>query len=303
RYLPDAACSSLGATVREVMAHSAGLPPIPELQRFFPDAASVDRDEAVRRLLAIEPDGPPGYGVAYSCTGFLLLGVALERLGGARLSELFRRQVAEPLGLSDGASPAGSDGPDPRVPKIGGAAAVATPVVPGAPRAVATFRPSPGLEGLCVPTEECAWRGRRVRGEVHDESSYCMGGDGGNAGLFANLAGAEALFGVWETGGGLLKPETVAAARACATDGLGRRRGLGIQLHDGETCDTPAWPADSYGHTGFTGTCAWAAPATAGRPRVAVVSLTNRVYRGRAQTAELIVAFRKALHGAVAGSL
>ncbi len=301
RYLPEAAASRLEPTIRQVMAHSAGLPPIPELQRRFGSAEEADgspeaRARAIAGLLAIEPDNPPGTHVAYSCTGFLLLGIVLERLGGARLSELFAREVARPLGLGDGASKASGEG--------------------SGKGPVATFLPGPSLASRCAPTEPCAWRGRRIVGEVHDESSYCLGGDGGNAGLFANLEGAATLFRVWRDGGGLLKKDTVLDARACLTEGLERRRGLGIQLHDGDTCDNADWPIDAYGHTGFTGTCAWRAPGLelgesssgdvhgaggrAGRRGVAVVSLTNRVYGGRDATVDGIVAFRQALHGAVA---
>ncbi|MBL8966462.1 MAG: beta-lactamase family protein [Spirochaetaceae bacterium] len=285
RYLPGAAGASLGATVRQVLAHTAGLPPEPRLQSFFPDPGRIDREEAVSRLLAIEPEGRPGLRVVYSCTGFQLLGLALERIGGARLSLLFAREIAGPLGLSDGRGP--------------GATASAP---------TATFLPAPELGERCAPTESCPWRGRRLKGMVHDESSYCLGGDGGNAGLFANLAGAEVLFSVWKDGAGLLAESTVRMARALATAGLERRRGLGVQLHDAETCDTPAWPEDAYGHTGFTGNSAWCAPASppepasgdAGGPGVSVVSLTNRVYFGRAETAAKIVRFRHELHGAVA---
>lgn len=289
RYLPEAAGATLGATVRQVLAHTAGLPPEPRLQSFFPDPGRIDREEAISRLLSIEPEGRPGLRVVYSCTGFQLLGLALERIGGARLSKLFAREIAGPLGLSDGRG-------------LGSAA--------GEP--MATFLPSPELAERCAPTESCPWRGRRLRGMVHDESSYCLGGDGGNAGLFANIAGAEALFAVWKDGAGLLAESTVRMARSLATAGLERRRGLGVQLHDAETCDTPAWPEGSYGHTGFTGNSAWCALAPAstitlgpapGRAEgleLSVVSLTNRVYFGRAATADKIMRFRHELHGAVA---
>lgn len=271
-YLPESACARNGATVRQVMAHTAGFPAVPLLQSGVSDWRRIDRAESVSRLMGIGPENEPGLSVVYSCTGFLLLGVVLERLGGARLSELFDREVALPLGLSPGAE--GLAG-----------------------RAVALYRPAGDLAAGAVPTETCAWRGERVRGAVHDESSFCLGGDGGNAGLFANRAAVERLFDVWRDGGGLLRPETVEAARAPATAGLNRRRGLGIQLHDGDTCDDALWPSDAYGHTGFTGTCAWRAP---GRPGVTVISLTNRVYFGRENTVDGIIAFRQALHRAVA---
>jgi CubicO group peptidase (beta-lactamase class C family) len=267
RYLPEARGGANGATVRDLLSHSGGLPAIPALERRFPDPEAIDRRTAISALLEIEPEKPPRETVVYSCTGFLLLGLVLERLSGQRLADLFRAAIALPLGLAE----------------------------PGSAAGYAAFLPDEAARRRAAPTEFCPWRNRRIRGEVHDESSFCLGGDGGNAGLFADAAGAELLFGVYENGGGLLKSETVAEARRLQTEGLDRRRGLGLQLHDGESFDGPRCPQDSYGHTGFTGTSAWrslAADTTA-------VVLSNRVYYGREETAEKIAAFRRAFHAAL----
>ena len=277
RMLPQAMGGRLGATISDLLSHQAGLPPIPALQAYFPNSVSIDRDTAIAHLLAIPCAKPPRQEVDYSCTGFLLLGLVLERIGGQRLSALFDREIAGPLGLS---------------PPVAGSPAGAAR---GRRSGIATFKPSTELGTRSVPTEYCAWRGRRIRGEVHDESSFCLGGDGGNAGLFADLAGVAKLFGVYKHGGGLLKPESVAAARLLRTSGLARLRGLGLQLHDAETCDGPRWPADSYGHTGFTGTSAWHSPSLG----LTAIVLSNRVYHGRDSTAEKITEFRLAFHGAL----
>lgn len=264
KYLPEAKGTGGGATVRDLLRHAAGLPAIPALERFFPDPYRPDRNRAMAALFAIEPERRPGESVVYSCTGFLLLGALLERLGGQRLSALFDREIALPLGLNRGAG-------------------------------YASFLPDDEARKRAAPTEFCAWRKRRVVGEVHDESSYCLGGDGGNAGLFADLAGAEKLFAVYETGGGLLSPGIVAEAKRLQTSGLNRKRGLGLQLHDAESFDGPACPEDSYGHTGFTGTSVWNAPSAG----ISATALTNRVYYGRERTAETMAAFRRAFHTAL----
>ena len=44
-----------------------------------------------------------------------------------------------------------------------------------------SFRPDPAQ---CAATEACAWRGRVLRGEVHDENAAALGGAAGHAGLF-----------------------------------------------------------------------------------------------------------------------
>ena len=48
-----------------------------------------------------------------------------------------------------------------------------------------SFRPDPAS---CAATERCSWRGRVMRGEVHDENAFAMGGAAGHAGLFGSAA-------------------------------------------------------------------------------------------------------------------
>ncbi len=114
-FLPEAHPESRGLTLRQLLLHTAGLPPGPGVYKRFPDPLTVDVEAAERHLLAVAPDEKPGRQVVYSCTGYLLLGLLLKRVAA---------------------------------------------------------------------TEYCSWRGRWIRGEVHDENSYCMSGQGGNAGLF-----------------------------------------------------------------------------------------------------------------------
>jgi CubicO group peptidase (beta-lactamase class C family) len=252
-----------------LLNHTSGLPPIPALQAFFPDPARIDRDEAIARLLAIRPEAEVGARVAYSCTGYMILGVVLESVSGVSLGELFRREMAEPLRL-------------PRA-KFGRAE-------PGR-----TSEPAP-LSGAAA-TELCAWRGRRVRGQVHDESAFCLGGQAGNAGLFVSLDDVERLAGLMADGGRLdgrriLSERSVARMTTDSTPGLEERRGYGYRLHDEATVDGPAWPRPTFGHTGFTGGSLFIEP---GR-RLVSIALTNRVYFGRDETAPRIAEFRRAFN-------
>ncbi|MFN9276865.1 MAG: helix-hairpin-helix domain-containing protein, partial [Planctomycetota bacterium] len=41
----------------------------------------------------------------------------------------------------------------------------------------------------CAATERCTWRGRVMRGEVHDENAFALGGASGHAGLFGDIDG------------------------------------------------------------------------------------------------------------------
>ena len=155
-----------------------------------------------------------------------------------------------------------------------------------------SFRPDPAD---CAATERCSWRGRVMRGEVHDENAFAMGGAAGHAGLFGSAA-ALLAFARAMMDGGLLAPESVAALRTEQNVIQGVRRGLGWQLA------TPGWPAGDrcpagvIGHTGFTGTGLW---IDLDRRR-AWALLTNRVHPSR-HTESGIVALRRAVGDALHG--
>jgi CubicO group peptidase (beta-lactamase class C family) len=112
-----------------------------------------------------------------------------------------------------------------------------------------SFRPDPRL---CAATERCTWRGRVIRGEVHDENAYALGGASGHAGLFGTIDGvldfAHSLL-----DGSALSPDSVTAIRTRESD----TRTVGWEAahpgwHGGQACTS-----DTIGHTGFTGTGLW----------------------------------------------
>ena len=251
RYVPEVRAESRGLTLRQLLLHTSGLPPVPDLYTAF-DAGRVDAEAAERLLLSRGPSRAPGTEVVYSCTGYQLLGLCLRRVTGTRLRDLFREIVAGPLGLAE------------------------------------DLLFNPPEPGRCAATEYCAWRGRWIRGEVHDENSWCLGGDAGNAGLFGTAAAVLRWLDV------LAADERFALMRRSHTDGLNRRRALGFMMHDAEAPVGPGYSPQSFGHTGFTGTSVWVEPAVALR----VVALTNRVHLGRAETQPKLEALRRALHEA-----
>lgn len=149
-----------------------------------------------------------------------------------------------------------------------------------------TFRPDPAD---CAATERCTWRGRVMRGEVHDENAFAMGGAAGHAGLFGTAAALLGFAGAMIEGA-LLSPASLAALRTEHGVIQGVRRGLGWQLA------TPGWPAGDrcpagvIGHTGFTGTGLWIDLDN----RRAWTLLTNRVHPTR-HAESGIVALRRAV--------
>ena len=110
------------------------------------------------------------------------------------------------------------------------------------------FGPPPGP---AVATEACSWRGRVMKGEVHDENAWALGGAAGHAGLFGTAAGvigyARSLL------DGCASPFLLEAIRtrvnADRTSGWEKKF---AGWHGGEACS-----GETIGHTGFTGTGLW----------------------------------------------
>ncbi len=143
----------------------------------------------------------------------------------------------------------------------------------------------------CAATERCTWRGRVMRGQVHDENAYALGGASGHAGLFGT---ADLLldFASGLLDGTILSPASIAALRTRQ----GPTRGLGWELaydgwSGGNACST-----DTIGHTGFTGTGLWIDFTH----RRAWTLLTNRVHPSR-HVDSGIVALRQAVGALVCG--
>lgn len=134
----------------------------------------------------------------------------------------------------------------------------------------------------CAPTEKDDYfRLQTIQGYVHDQGAAMLGGVAGHAGLFATSADMAVLLQMLLNGGvykgdRYLKKATI--QNFTAYHSALSRRGLGFDkpeksLRQGgpasELCSKT-----TFGHQGFTGTCAWADPATG----IVFIFLSNRVY-------------------------
>ncbi len=117
-------------------------------------------------------------------------------------------------------------------------------------------------------------------GYVHDETAACMGGISGNAGLFSTAAEVAKVYQMLLNGGELNGKRYLSEAtcRLFTTEkSVISRRGLGFDRPDvsivkRSPCAVSA-PEGVYGHTGFTGTCAWVDP----KSKTVYVFLSNRL--------------------------
>lgn len=117
-------------------------------------------------------------------------------------------------------------------------------------------------------------------GYVHDETAACLGGVAGNAGLFSTAAEVARIYQMLLNGGELDGKRYLSEATCrlfTTAKSVISRRGLGFDRPDvaivkRSPC-APSAPEAVFGHTGFTGTCAWADPES----RTVYVFLSNRL--------------------------
>ena len=133
-----------------------------------------------------------------------------------------------------------------------------------------------------VPTEaDDYFRYTTVQGFVHDMGAAMQGGVGGHAGIFSNANDVAKLMQMYLQKGfyggkRYFKPKTFDDFNTCYYCAMKNRRGVGFdkpQLEEeGPTCGCVSMK--SFGHSGFTGTYAWADPDT----DIVYVFLSNRTY-------------------------
>jgi CubicO group peptidase (beta-lactamase class C family) len=226
-------------TVRHLLTHRSGLPAGRELWRSASSPA-----EARRQVIETPVYCRPGDCYEYSDIGADVLGFVAEAVSGRQLDVFLQERVFVPLGMND-----------------------------------TGFRPSAALRGRIAPTEIAPPRGYPLRGEVHDENAFALGGVAGHAGLFSTAADlsiyAQMLLNGGEYNGvRVLADSTVRrfTARAAGTRALGW-----------DTCNQKGscgslMGAGAFGHTGYTGTSLWLDPER----DMFVLLLTNRVHAARA---------------------
>jgi len=142
-----------------------------------------------------------------------------------------------------------------------------------------------------VPTEnDELFRKEQLQGFVHDESAAVLGGISGNAGLFGTINDAAKMMQMYLNygfyGGERYLSESIMKEWTRRHfEKLKNRRGYGFDKpHQGINFDNfeGGYPAPlcsdaSFGHTGFTGTYAWADPVSG----ILFLFFSNRIYPTR----------------------
>ncbi|MFO7922304.1 MAG: glycoside hydrolase family 3 N-terminal domain-containing protein [Bacteroidales bacterium] len=139
-------------------------------------------------------------------------------------------------------------------------------------------------ESEIVPTEnDIIFRRQLVHGHVHDPGTAMIGGVGGHAGLFSNANDLAKLMQLYlqdgDYGGNkFFAPETIERFTSAPNSHNGNRRGIGFDKPEKKfSRNGPAARSaskESFGHSGFTGTIAWADPVE----EIVYIFLSNRVH-------------------------
>ncbi|MBA3558306.1 MAG: serine hydrolase [Gemmatimonadaceae bacterium] len=255
RYLPMfAGDGKERVRVRDLLTHSSGLP---SWRPLYKEASSPENALAI--ILATPLDTVPGARMVYSDLGAILLGRIVEVVTKEKLDRYLGENVFGPLGMTS-----------------------------------TFYKPDSASRSRVAPTEFDPWRQRHLRGEVHDENAFTLGGVSGHAGLFSSahdmVRFARMLLkqGVGDGGLGVgtsgpaaansVKSLRIVPARTIrdftrVQDSSLSHRALGWETARGASSAGRLMSRAAFGHTGFTGTSLWVDPSR----DLFVILLTNRV--------------------------
>ncbi|MHA6802027.1 serine hydrolase domain-containing protein [Salinifilum ghardaiensis] len=205
-------------------------------------------EERIPAVLGIRPEHEPGTHYTYSDPNMITLGLLVERVSGRSLDEVVAERITGPLGMSD-----------------------------------TGYRPAERLRHRIAATEYQRNPDRgMVRGRVHDENAWSLGGVAGHAGVFASARDLAVL------GQALLNGGTYGGHRILSEAGVegmlanentefpGSAHGLGFELDQRFYMGGLSGPRTA-GHTGFTGTSL----VLDRDSRTVAVLLSNRVHPTR----------------------
>jgi beta-N-acetylhexosaminidase len=191
--------------------------------------------------------GPRKY--VYSDNDFIFMGEIVEAITGMSLDQYVKKTYYDPLGMTS-----------------------------------AGFKPREHFPlGRIAPTAlEPIFRQQQVRGDVHDPGSAMFGGVAGHAGLFSDAYDLAVLEQMLLDGGTFngqtyLKKSTIDYFTAYHSDISRRALGFDKPEKDNAHLKVP-YPClsaspETFGHTGFTGTCVWVDP----KYNLIYIFLSNRV--------------------------
>jgi CubicO group peptidase (beta-lactamase class C family) len=274
-------------TLRMLLAHSSGLPAYEKLYLRF-----RTRNELLHAAFTTPLTADPAARAEYSDIGFIILGVALERLADEPLDRFCHREIFAPLAMTTTTfippleirtqiPPTADERED--------SCGADTPV-----RQLPEASPRPSVSQQARST----FRQRVIQGEVQDENASVLGGVAAHAGLFSTAADlAKYAHAILGGGHPILRPQTVALFTRRESAPAGTSRALGWDTPSVPSQSGKYFSSQSYGHLGYTGTSLWIDPAR----QLSITLLTNRTWPDCSNHAIKIV--RPQFHDAIIEAL
>ena len=263
--IPEFTANSVGrdprrerVTFRMLLAHSSGLP---AYEKLF--LRCHTRNELLETAFTTPLAADPGSRAVYSDIGFIILGVALERIAQEPLDLFCRREIFGPLGMAH-----------------------------------TTFKPPEELRTQIPPTaDDLTFRHRTIQGEVQDENAFVLGGVAGHAGLFSTAEDVSRFAHCMLCGGRpTLLRETVVLFTHRESSPAGTSRALGWDTPSEPSQSGKYFSPASFGHLGYTGSSLW----IDSERELSIALLTNRTWPDC--TNQAIKQVRPRFHNAVVES-
>ena len=235
-------------TIKHLLTHSSGLKPYEEYfkNKNIKNSDDIIKDIVSKQNLLFEP----GSEFKYSDLGMILLMDIAEKITGRTFSELVQSWILNPLNMKN-----------------------------------SYFNPPVNILDVIPPTEiDNLYRNKIVKGFVHDENAFLMGGVSGHAGLFSNsydiakYAQTMINFGIYN-GSRVFNSYSIKKTITKQNIPYGSDYALGWDTPSirGNSSAGDFFSKGSYGHLGFTGTSLWVDP----NQKIIIILLTNRTYPTR----------------------
>jgi CubicO group peptidase (beta-lactamase class C family) len=267
--LPEPVGDKKDLTIRLILTHCAGFTDWEPFYLKLVESAPGLRKQLLRKMIL---EAPLAYGpreqTLYSDLGFMILEWVVEECTKMSLPDFLHANLYAPLTMN-------------RTFFSGSAI------------------PLPVEKDQIAATEDCPWRKKIIRGSVHDENAFAVGGYSGHSGLFGTAEDVYILLDLLMSHyhgnkNDYFKPETVRSFFTRQNLVKNSTWALGWDSPSPQNSSSGKYFSEkTVGHLGFTGTSIWMDL----EQNVVVVFLTNRVHPSRKN--EKIKDFRPEVHDLV----